>query len=381
MKRGYTQFAFFGSADFDIIKDVLTVTAGTRYFNYSEYEVGAQYSTGVNCLDVPNGQCGPAGGTFDIGPHNDHITYTGFKSRANITWHVDPSTIAYATFSQGFRPGGFSRSQRNVAVGPATAANGGTPQYRTPNGYAPDNLDNYEIGVKTALFNRKLLLNLSGYIMNWNNVQFLFYNPTQLGNTTFGVNGPNYNVKGVEAQITARPVEHLSILGTFTYNDNRQTNSPCLVSNVAASPTFGKCITQVKGAPFQNPFGAVGTVAAFSPHVQASGRARYDTEIRGYRSFGQIGVNYTGEMFNQPATYLSGDGVILPTTTFLRYKQPAYATVDGSIGTGRDGWTAQLFVNNLNNSHASTFTTSAEFIKAETPIRPRTFGLRLGYDF
>ncbi len=60
---------------------------------------------------------------------------------------------------------------------------------------------------------------------------------------------------------------------------------------------------------------------------------------------------------------------------------PAYATVDVSIGISRDRWNAQLFSNNLNNSHASTFTSTSQFIKSEVPLRPRTFGLRMGYDF
>ena len=380
VKRGYSQFAFFGSVDFDIIPGVLTITGGTRYYNYREYEVGAQYGTNSSCLNVPNGDC--TGGMIDIGSHNDHVTYHGFKSRANITWHVNQQTIAYFTFSQGFRPGGFSRSSRDVATGPD-----GNPQYATPNGYAPDSLDNYEIGLKTSLFERRLQLNISAYNMNWKNVQFLFYNPTELGNTTFGVNGPNYNIKGVELQLNALVAPGLTVQGTATYNHNKQTSSPCLVSNIPTSPTFGQCITEVipKGAtepqPFQNPFGELGSTAAFSPKFQASGRIRYDWQVGETKPFVQIGANYTGSQYNQPATYLSGDGVILPTTTFLRYKMAGYATVDASLGAARGQWNAQLYVTNLNNSHASTFTSSAEFIKAEVPIRPRVFGLRIGFDF
>ena len=377
VKRGYTQFAAFGSVDVDIIPNVLTITGGTRYYNYREYEVGAQYSTGVACLNVPNGQCGPLGGTFDIGPHNDHVTYQGFRSRASVNWKVTPTTLAYFTFSQGFRPGGFSRSQRAVA----RDANG-NPQYLTPNSYAPDSLNNYEIGLKTSLFDKKLQLNVTLYNMDWQNVQFLFYNPTQLGNTTFGVNGPDYNIKGAEVQVTARPVRGLTFTGTATYNDNRQTNSPCLRSNIPASPTFGQCITEVRGAPFQNPFGIAGSVSAFSPHFEGTARVRYDWEIGDYRPFAQIGGQYISAQYNQPATYLSGEGVILPTTTFLRYRQPGYGTIDASIGvSARAGWNAQAYVTNLNNSHASTFTTSAEFIREEIPIRPRVFGIRAGYDF
>ena len=43
--RGYKQTAVFGSMDFDIIPKVLTFTGGTRYYHYSEYEVGSKYTT------------------------------------------------------------------------------------------------------------------------------------------------------------------------------------------------------------------------------------------------------------------------------------------------------------------------------------------------
>jgi outer membrane receptor protein involved in Fe transport len=37
-------------------------------------------------------------------------TESGFRSRANLTWHVTPDAMVYYTFSQGFRPGGFNRT-------------------------------------------------------------------------------------------------------------------------------------------------------------------------------------------------------------------------------------------------------------------------------
>jgi outer membrane receptor protein involved in Fe transport len=380
VKRGYSQYAFFGSVDFDIIPDVLTITGGTRYYHYNEYEYGAQYGTNSSCLNVPNGQC--TGGMIQIGgPTGDHVTYHGFKNRASLNWHVNKNTLAYFTFSQGFRPGGFNRSQRAVAIGPDTAANGGVAQYQTPNGYAPDSLNNYEIGLKTSLFDHRLQLNLSAYDMDWSNVQFAFYAPAQLGNTTFLTNGPDYNIKGIELQAIAQPVHGLTLQATATYNKTKQTSSPCLISNIATSPTFGSCITEIKGATLPNVFGALNATSAFSPKVQASGRIRYEWVMDAYKSFVQVGANYTGKMYNKPANYSSGDGVLVPTTTFLRYTQPAYATVDASLGVSRDQWNAQLFVNNLNNSHASTFTSTSQFIRSEVPLRPRTFGLRIGYDF
>jgi outer membrane receptor protein involved in Fe transport len=379
-QRGYDQTALFASIDYDIIPEVLTVTGGTRWYQYREFEVGSQYGTGTGCLNVPNGAC--VGGLVNIDNAHDRKTYAGLKSRGNITWHITPDVMAYYTFSQGFRPGAFNRSSGAVAPGP-----GGVNQFNKPNAYGPDSLQNQEIGVKATMLDNKLQVNLSAYLMQWNNVQFLFFNPPYLGNTTFGVNGPNYHVKGLEGQFTALLMPGLSLSGSGSYNEDTQAGSPCLVSNIPTSPTFGSCITQIipKGsttlAPFVNPFGAPGTVPAFSPRFQGNARVRYDWTMDSFNPFVMVGVSYTGSMFNQPATYTSGEGVIVPNTTFLRYLQPAYTTVDAAIGVNFEKWSAQIFGQNLTDSHASTFTSSAQFIKAEVPLRPRVMGLKVAYNF
>ena len=378
-QRGYDQTAFFASFDFDIIPNVLTVTAGTRYFQYNEFEVGSQYETGAGCLDVPNGQC--KGGLINIDAAHDRVQYSGFKSRANLTWKITPRTLVYYTFSQGFRPGGFNRSVSAVATGPD-----GLKQYEKPNGYAPDSLTNNEVGLKSEFFNRRVQLNVSAYYMEWDNVQFLFFNPTELGNTTFGVNGPNYEIKGAEVQVVARPIDGLTLQGSTSYNDDTQSSSPCLLDNIAGSGAFGHCITQIKQSgvgivPFANPFGSIGSVPAFSPTWQGNLRARYDRNVGDYKAFVMAGGSYTGSMYNQPATYLSGANVTIPTTTYLRYLQKSYQTFDASFGVSRDKWYAEVYGTNLLDSHASTFTSSAQFIKSEVPLRPRVVGLKIGANF
>jgi outer membrane receptor protein involved in Fe transport len=376
-QRGYDQTAIFGSVDYDIIPRVLTVTAGARYYHYSEFEVGTQYGTSTACENVSDA-VGCTADDVNINAHNDHKIYQGFKGRFNVTWHVTPDNMLYYTFSQGFRPGGFNRSVS--AVAPLTTVKS-TAQYEKPNGYAPDSLTNNEIGLKSELFDHRLQLNLSAYYMQWDNVQFLFFNPVDLGNTTFGVNGPNYNVKGVEAQFVARPTHELTIQGSGSYNQDTQANSPCLTDNIVGTPAYNQCITTVKNQPFLNPFGSVGSVPAFSPSFQGNIRGRYDWTIMDYKAFAQAGANYTGSMYNQPATYESGAGVAIPTTTYLRYLQPAYTTFDAAAGVSLNKWSAQLFATNLGNSHASTFTSSAQFIKSEVPLRPRVIGVKVDASF
>jgi iron complex outermembrane receptor protein len=276
-----------------------------------------------------------------------------------------------------------------VAPGPNPANNNATAganQFNKPNGYAPDSLTNYEIGLKAEFLDHRVVVNLSAYYMQWQNVQYLFFNPTELGNTTFGVNGPNFDVKGGEFQVIARATDHLTLEASGTYNQNTQSSSPCLVDNVTGTPAFGNCITQIfqKGVglvPFQNPFGALGSTPPFSPKFEGNIRARYDWDIGAYKAFAQISAAYTGSMFNQPSTYASGTGVIVPNTTFLRYQQPAYTTLDASLGISNETWSVQLYGQNLTDSHASTFTSSAQFIKSEVPLRPRVVGIKVGAHF
>jgi iron complex outermembrane recepter protein len=133
--------------------------------------------------------------------------------------------------------------------------------------------------------------------------------------------------------------------------------------------------------PFNNPFGAEGGVPAFSPTVEANMRARYDWSFNDYKAFAMAGANYIGAMFNQTDTAIDGNTEAIPNTTLLRYKQPGYTTYDASIGVAKDAWTAELFGQNLSNSNASVFTSSAQFIKSEVPIRPRVLGVKFGYKF
>ena len=381
VQRGYDQYAFFGSVDFDILPD-LTLTGGTRYYHYKEFETGSQFETYAgNCYQVL--VCAVAGGgNVNIDAKNDHVVYHGFRSRGSLTWKPTNHTTIFGTFSQGFRPGGFNRTDRLILPD----ANG-VPQLNRPNGYKPDTLTNWEVGIKTDLLDRKVQLNLSAYYMIWDHVQIGFFNPAGgFGNTAFVANGADFHVKGVEAQLVARPVNGLAIQGGATYNDSKQVSSPCLISDQPASATFGKCITsQLKGgvlAPVQAPFGAAGSSLPFAPHFQGDLRIRYDwagPARLGWWVSG--GATYTGATYNQPSTYPSGDGVIVPGTTLLRYRMSGYAQVDGSIGIRRDSWSAAIFGDNLTNSSASTFTSSVQFIKSKVVLRPATYGVKLGFDF
>jgi outer membrane receptor protein involved in Fe transport len=115
--------------------------------------------------------------------------------------------------------------------------------------------------------------------------------------------------------------------------------------------------------------------------VEFNLRARYDWSFNDYKAFVMFGGSHIGDMSNQPASYVAGVTEPIPESTHLRYDQPGYTIYDGSLGVAKDNWTAQLYGQNLGNSDASTFTSSAQFIKSEVPLRPRVLGIKFGYKF
>jgi len=387
VSRGYRQAAAFTSVDFDIIPKVLTLTGGTRYFHYDEFEQGSEFYTGTSANNLANGAC-IAKGDCGFGINLNKQEH-GFKSRGNLTWKVTPDTMVYYTYSQGFRPGGFNRTSSAdlipelKGVAPFTAG-GKDYQFNKPVGYDSDDLVNNEVGVKSEFLDHRVQVNASVYRMVWSNVQLPLFDPVHLGNTTFDINGPTYVVKGVELQLIARVTEGLTVQGSSSWNSTNQTNAPCLTANRASDgAAVGSCITQVKGLPYTNPYGVLDTAPAFSPPLQFNLRARYDWTSGDYKPFMMVGANHIGSMRNEPASFPNGNlpQYNPPTTTLLLYTMPGYTTYDASVGVAKDQWIVQASGSNLSNSDASTYTSSGQFIKSEVPLRPRVLTLQLGYKF
>jgi len=397
VKRGYRQTAVFTSVDVDLIPKVLTVTGGTRYFHYDEFEQGSEFYTSTSANNLPNGACikSPVNECgFGI---NLNKQEHGFKSRGNITWHIMPDMMVYYTYSQGFRPGGFNRtSSADLIASPASVAaynagpyNAGNPkqtQLYKPVGYNSDDLTNNEIGFKGEFLDHRLQLNTSFYRMVWSDVQLPLFDPLKLGNTTFDINGPTYTVKGIELQLVARVTEGLTVQGSSSWNSSNQTNAPCLTANKATAngAAVGTCITQVNGVAYTNPYGVLDTAPAFSPPLQFNLRARYDLAFGDYKSFVTVGANHIASMRNEPASFPGGNTSLCnptPTTTLCLYTIPGYTTYDASIGVAKDNWTAQVTGNNLTNSDAVTNISSGQFIEERFPLRPRVLTLQIGYKF
>ena len=403
VQRGYKQRAVFASIDFDIIPKVLTITGGARFYKYDEYEHGSEYysettssiKNGIQgaVVDHLNGACTAAG--LCGFPISLDKSESGHRFRGNATWHVTRDIMAYYTYSEGFRPGGFNRTSSLPGQAPvlggvapySTVSAAHDQQFNKPAGFDSDQLQNHEIGIKSAWFEHRLIVNLSAYTMKWSNIQLPLFDPVHLGNTTFDINGPTYRVRGFEVQFDARITDALSIQGSSSINAPEQINAPCLTSNRASAtnPTpLGQCITVVKGQPYTNPYGVLGTRPPFSPPWMFNVRARYDFPALGeYKPFGWVGASHIGPQSNEPASFPDGNdpAQVNPTTTLLRYEIPGYTTYDAAVGVVRDNWTASISGQNLSNQYGPTNVSSGQFIKSEIPLRPRVLMANVTWKF
>jgi hypothetical protein len=109
-------------------------------------------------------------------------------------------------------------------------------------------------------------------------------------------------------------------------------------------------------------------------------RARYDWTVNNYNAFVQFGGQHTGHSYTQAGNdpSLSASGI---NTTLLRFENPAYSTYDASLGVAKDAWTAHVYAQNLTNKETSLFTNTAQFVVAQTALRPRVIGVKFGYKF
>ena len=373
--RTIIQKAAFGSVDVDIIPKTLIFTAGTRYYKFNESELGGDVGSFYckvytpttyygPCTPQTNGASAPYGTNLNTASYNNS-TYHGFRSRANLSWHVTDDVLLYYTWSQGFRPGGFNRGQH------FTQKIGGEYQYATPTNYSPDTLTNNELGFKTEFFNHRVQINGAVYREDWKNTVVEFFDPQGgFGNLTFDTNGPNYRVEGFELQAVTRVTEGLTVQGSGSYNHSFQANSPYLLDNNPASTNYGKpLINPSTGTSLlSNVFGLQGSPLGESPRLQGNARARYEFPINDYHAFTQVGAQYYGR---------SNSAV----GTVGNFSMPGYTMFDASAGVAKDAWNVQFFVQNAGNKVASTYTNSAQFIVTETVLRPRIAGVKFGYKF
>ena len=317
------QKAAFAEASYKFF-DKLTLTAGTRYYNYDKTVVGR----------VDQGQ---EHYVSKITPFQEaRSKEDGFVFKFNASFEFNRDYMIYAQASQGFRPGGV-----NQVIGlPAALA-----------AFTSDSLWNYEIGLKTHPM-AGVYFNVTGYRIDWSNLQVS--GRTAGTGSVFGLiaNAGAARIEGFEAELTATPLAGLSLSANLGYTNARLSEDQ--ISAVVTAP------------------GRKGDRLAFVPRWNASGSAEYSWPV----------AKDLDGLIRVDAAYVGASYSTLSPTDIYRRKVDAFELVNARVGVqaGDSGWSAFLFVSNVFNAAAINSQSSSSNTGGFTTVfssPPRTFGLSL----
>ena len=187
-----------------------------------------------------------------------------------VAWDAADGINLYAKYSTGYRSGG--ASSRSVT-------------YRS---FGPEKVKAYEIGAKTEFLDRRVRLNVAGYIMDRTGSQIDFSSVSfdaitgSNRNTIETVNAPGTTkIRGAEADLTVNLLEGLTLTGSYAY-------------------------TYTKIPPVLNPFTGItqNVYIVFTPRNAASGAIDYSVPAMGADLRFHIDGNYAQatQTFDQYAT-------------------------------------------------------------------------------
>lgn len=240
------------------------VAAGVRYSYTSRSAIATGNVAGqpldgltdpqrAQALTLRTNQLGPTYYRYGASTHQGAVS-----GELSISYKLASDALAYATYSHGARPGG-----PNIAYAGAylpTAAKSIV---------AAEELDNYELGLKTELFDRRLLANFAAFWMVDHNyiTNVVDLSPTGT-TTTYLANAKRAISRGLEADLRAWPLDGLMLYGSATFDDayfESFNSAPCPVewSNVLKNCNFaGKRLALIPrwafsvGGEYTRPLGA-----------------------------------------------------------------------------------------------------------------------------
>ncbi len=260
--------------------------------------------------------------------YNKSVTFNSLAPRLGVDFQINPTVMTYASYSRGFKSGGFNvRAQATVF-----------PESAEP--FDDEILDNVEVGVKSVLANRQLLLNAAVFYGKYTDIQvstFTSYDSDGDGvdDAFFGAfdNAGDATNKGVELEYDWNPqnVGWFALSGFVAYLD--------------ASPDEFLD---------ENGDGFVDTqVITNAPEWTSAIYGKFDFPAFGGLISGSLGYSYRAESV---LTNEGGPDPTNPTQPLLPIVQPAYGVWNSWIGwfSGDGKWRFTINGFNLGNEEYLT---------------------------
>ncbi|MBB3694647.1 TonB-dependent receptor [Sphingomonas sp. BK580] len=277
------------------------------------------------------------------------IKEDGIQPKFSLQYQIAPGNQVYAVAAKGFRPGGVNgviptalgcaANLQALGLSPSDAAF-----------YGSDSVWSYEAGAKTTLLDRKVTANISGFRIDWDDIQQRIQLQCGFG---FRGNAGKARSQGLELELTARPFSGLSLTGGLGYTDARFTTT-----------TPGTKFTKGDRVP---------QVPRYTLNLGADYTAPITANLNG---FAHADFSYVSDSISALNANTDASGRLIPRI------RPSYSIVNLRGGVAFGNQEVAVFVKNVADERASLGDALA--VAAEAPNRarvsinqPRTIGIEL----
>jgi outer membrane receptor protein involved in Fe transport len=356
-----TQNSFFGEASWRFSSH-LKATLGLRHYHYSLSQSNTEF------------------GAFTVlGYEGDNVPYvtrdsnraSGTVPKFDLQYDFDSNHMAYATVSKGFRLGGVNQP---VPVGTASSNNGYLTAnecgiqakilnqpcnpnllLEAPSDFGSDTVWNYEIGEKSALFDHRMTLDVSGYYERWLHPQLA----TNFAGDGITANGADVRIEGLEGELRALLTQDWDLLVNIGYTSAKFTQA-----------------SAITGYPN-------GLDVPDTPKLTASAVLQWHHPLTDSLSlFSSLEDDYVGSRTDAPY----GETITLWNYNQYLIHLPSYSLVNLHLGLMADKWTAALFIDNLTDRQVlldpqPQIDLQTAAYTRYTENRPLTAGVDLTYRF
>jgi iron complex outermembrane receptor protein len=136
--------------------------------------------------------------------------------RAGLQYFVNDDVMAYASYSRGFKAGGYNAFAFQIVQPDGTPAD-----------FEPEFVDNYEIGVKTLLADGRVRFNATAFFMDYEDLQVNQLIPNAQGVIDFQTsNAATAETRGIELELAARLMAGLDLTVGYGYTDAKFKRFP-----------------------------------------------------------------------------------------------------------------------------------------------------------
>lgn len=279
--------------------------------------------------------------------YNNDDSWNEFSPRISVDYRIDDDLMVYGSFSQGFKSGGFDM-RGDATENPATV-----------NGYDPELVDTWELGMKSELWDQRLRLNAAMFYTDYTDLQVTVQSATSAGDNFVSavVNAGEAEVSGFEVEAVAQLSENFSVLAAVGYIDAEFTEV------ITDSPTGPVDVSDT-------------WEFAFTPDWTSHISFNYDY---GLGDMGELALNLS-------ASYRDDTRIFSQVASLV--DEGSYTLIDANVVwySNDEHWTVGLHGKNLSDKEYRVGGYNFYGLGQEDSVigyygNPRTVALNVGYSF